>query len=77
VLNLNYIYNLNLNIFKYFFLIKNYLNVVILIKQFKDLLLLIHKQTFRDGYYYIRGLFIILFIDSCVTDDEPIWEPIE
>lgn len=37
----------------------------------------IYKRTFREGFYYIRGLFIIFFIDACVTDDEPLWEPIE
>jgi hypothetical protein len=36
-----------------------------------------YKRTFGEGYLYIRGLFIIFFIDACVTDDEPLWEPIE
>ena len=36
-----------------------------------------YKRTFGDGYYYIRGLFIIFFIDASITDDEPLWEPIE
>ncbi len=35
------------------------------------------KKTFGEGYLYIRGLFIIFFIDSLLTDDEPLWEPIE
>jgi hypothetical protein len=26
---------------------------------------------------YLRGLFVVLFIDACLTDDEPLWEPIE
>lgn len=26
---------------------------------------------------YLRGLIIIFFIDACITDDEPLWEPIE
>lgn len=26
---------------------------------------------------YIQGLFIILLIDCCLMDDEPLWEPIE
>jgi hypothetical protein len=26
---------------------------------------------------YIRGLFVIFFIDACLTDDEPLWEPVE
>ena len=30
------------------------------------------KRTIGDGFIYIRGLFIIFFIDACLTDDEPI-----
>lgn len=37
----------------------------------------VQKRTFGDSFYYIRGLLFIFFIDACVTDDEPIWEPIE
>ena len=47
---------------------------------FKDLYLYTvdqYKRTFGEGYYYVRGLFIIFFVDACVTDDEPLWEPIE
>ena len=35
------------------------------------------KRTFGDGFLYLRGLFILFFIDACLTDDEPIWEPVE
>jgi len=35
------------------------------------------KRTFSFGFYYIRGLFFLFFIDACLTDDEPLWEPIE
>ena len=34
-------------------------------------------RSFSFGFYYLRGLFFILFIDACLTDDEPLWEPIE
>lgn len=37
----------------------------------------IYKRTFGEGFFYIRGLAIIFFIDACITDDEPLWEPIE
>jgi hypothetical protein len=30
------------------------------------------KKTFSFGFYYIRGLVVILFIDACLTDDEPL-----
>ena len=35
------------------------------------------KRTFSFGFYYIRGVVFLLFIDACLTDDEPLWEPIE
>mgnify|MGYP007121702970 CR=1 FL=1 len=36
-----------------------------------------YKRTVGDGLLYVRGLFLIFFIDACLTDDEPIWEPVE
>ena len=30
------------------------------------------RRTFSFGFYYLRGLFFILFIDACLTDDEPL-----
>ena len=47
---------------------------------FKNLLFYwsdLSSKTFSFGFYYLRGLFVILFIDACLTDDEPLWEPIE
>jgi hypothetical protein len=35
------------------------------------------KRTFGFGFYYIQGFAFVLFIDACLTDDEPLWEPIE
>jgi hypothetical protein len=35
-----------------------------------------HK-SFSFGFFYIQGFAFILFIDACLTDDEPLWEPIE
>ena len=37
---------------------------------------LIHK-SFSFGFFYLQGFAFILFIDACLTDDEPLWEPIE
>jgi hypothetical protein len=34
-------------------------------------------RTFSFGFYYLRGLVFLFFIDACLTDDEPLWEPIE
>lgn len=35
------------------------------------------KQTANYGSQYIKCFVIILIIDSILTDDEPLWEPIE
>jgi hypothetical protein len=39
--------------------------------------LTIFKKTFGDGTLYIRGLFVIFFVDAILIDDEPLWEPVE
>jgi hypothetical protein len=35
-------------------------------------LALLNLKTFSYGFLYLRGLFVILFIDACLTDDEPL-----
>lgn len=35
------------------------------------------SRTFSFGFYHLRALVFILFIDACLTDDEPLWEPVE
>lgn len=47
------------------------------IKQLAQTLSLLNLKTFSFGFLYLRGLFVVLFIDACLTDDEPLWEPIE
>jgi hypothetical protein len=37
----------------------------------------ISKRSFSFGFSYLIGFSFILFIDACITDDEPLWEPIE
>jgi len=34
-------------------------------------------KSFSFGFYYLQGFVFLLFIDACLTDDEPLWEPIE
>ena len=46
----------------------------------KDLLVFslnVFKRGFADGGLVIRGLVITFSIDAMLTDDEPLWEPIE
>ena len=35
------------------------------------------QRSFGFSFYYIQGFVFVLFIDACLTDDEPLWEPIE
>ena len=35
------------------------------------------KSSFGEGFIYVRGLFIIFFVDALIVDDEPLWEPVE
>ena len=42
------------------------------VKNYFSLFLDNFKRTFSFGFYYLRGLFFILFIDACLTDDEPL-----
>lgn len=37
----------------------------------------ITRRSFSYGFIYVVGFSTILFIDACITDDEPLWEPIE
>lgn len=46
-------------------------------KYFVSSTISILRRVFGFGFYYIRGIIFILFIDACLTDDEPLWEPIE
>jgi hypothetical protein len=41
-----------------------------------DIKIIIYK-SFSFSWYYLTGFIFILFIDACLTDDEPLWEPIE
>lgn len=71
-------YNLNFILKKNFFyklLIKiNFnLNFSYYLKSF----LLMYKKTLGEGFFFIRGLILIFFLDASFTDDEPLWEPIE
>ena len=35
------------------------------------------RQTFAEGFAYVRGLGIVFTADALIIDDEPLWEPIE
>ncbi len=70
-----YYFNNTNNLFSSFF--SNFIKTNLVFKQLNLYFLEIYKRTIADGFLYLRGLFLIFFIDACVTDDEPLWEPIE
>ena len=35
------------------------------------------KRSAGEGLIYVRGLVILFFFDAMLTDDEPLWEPVE
>lgn len=59
------------------FFLLNFIKTNFIFKNLNIYLLDTYKRTFGEGFLYVRGLFLIFFIDACVTDDEPLWEPIE
>jgi len=62
----------NMYIYK-FFLFLNYINFIFL----KNKIYYCYKTVCGEGFFFIRGLFIIFFVDMLLIDDEPLWEPIE
>jgi len=56
------------------------LNNIWLYNFFKKLLLEVKNifiNTFSFSYIYLKGFILILIMDACITDDEPLWEPLE
>lgn len=35
------------------------------------------RRSVGDGAIYLRGLFLLFLFDAMLTDDEPLWEPVE
>ena len=53
------------------------LRLEIFFKKLKDYFGSVINKSFSFGFIYLQGFAFILFIDACLTDDEPLWEPIE
>lgn len=59
------------------FLLKLYYTLLSFFKTYSIKSLFFFKTSFGDGFIYIRGIFIMCFVDALISDDEPIWEPVE
>lgn len=55
----------------------NRLNILRVIHNLLNYVRNVYWRSFSFGYYYLQGFTFLLFIDACLTDDEPLWEPIE
>ena len=44
---------------------------------YRIVLLNIWKKTIGDGFLQLQATVTILYVDALLTDDEPIWEPVE
>ena len=40
-------------------------------------LLKVWRKTIGNGFLQLQTSFVILYVDALITDDEPIWEPVE
>jgi hypothetical protein len=69
--NVNTNYSLNS-----FYKIAQLINTFYWAKIFLQVKIIVYK-SFSFSWYYLNGFIFILFIDACLTDDEPLWEPIE
>ena len=54
-----------------------YFTLVTKLRTLLNYCLNVYHTTLGDGFLYVRGLFIIFFVDALIADDEPIWEPVE
>jgi hypothetical protein len=61
----------------FFFDVVNWLKFIIYRKWRRLWLLSVWIRTFGEGSFYIRGLLLFLSLDALLTDEEPIFEPIE
>lgn len=68
---------INIHMFLFFFWKNFFFTYLFFFNKIRNFFLLIFKKTIGDGFLYIRGLFIIFFIDMLLIDDEPLWEPLE
>ena len=48
------------------------LRIKIEIVKIKTQILNAYKRSIGEGFLYLRGLFLIFFVDACITDDEPL-----
>ena len=55
----------------------NFYTFTIFFKKLFNQVFVLFRKTLGSGFFYLKGMFIVFFLDACLTDDEPLWEPIE
>lgn len=73
-------YNSSANLNKAYFFFGSFFSKQMYVKTVANLAAAytyILPNLFNFSNFYIKGFVFLLFIDACLTDDEPLWEPIE
>lgn len=52
-------------------------NSALLVYPFARWCLNVFRRSIGDGALYIKGMVILFAVDAALTDDEPLWEPVE
>jgi hypothetical protein len=55
----------------------NFFTYTIFLKTMFNQIFTLFRKTLGSGFFYLKGMSIVFFLDACLTDDEPLWEPIE
>lgn len=55
----------------------NFFTFTVFFKSLFHQIFLLFRKTLGSGFFYLKGMSIVFFLDACLTDDEPLWEPIE
>lgn len=70
-------YFLENSLYKFTNIFTSFYTQTIFIRSTFNQIFKLFRKTIGEGAFYLKGLFIVFFIDACLTDDEPLWEPIE
>jgi len=69
MLNYNFYFILKKN---FFYLLLKKINYNLNLSVLTKFLLLNYKKTIGEGFFFIRGLTLVFFLDASFTDDEPL-----
>jgi uncharacterized phage infection (PIP) family protein YhgE len=59
-------------IYKFANIFTSFYTQTIFVKSLFHQIFKLFRKTLGEGAFYLKGLFIVFFIDACLTDDEPL-----